>query len=218
MNFLPPFGEATTARSCGLSVDSANYEPTFDRALEMVGYDAAARGAAAHGATAATSQQLGIGLSTLHRDVRARALEHPRRAAIRGRRLGRAPSRVPARRQGRRADRHVAARAGARDDVVADRGRRARRDARRHRGAARRHGGVAARHGHVRLPLGERRRRRPSHFALEKIARKARTIAAHELEVAEDDLELDRRRVPRAGRARQGADDPRDRGLGVARA
>ena len=51
------------------------------------------------------------------------------------------------------------------------------------------------------------------HFAMEKIKAKARTIAAHELEVSEDDLEWARRLVPRDRRARQGEDDPRARVL-----
>ena len=63
MNFLPPFTEATTS-IMGLKVDSGNYEPTLDRALEMVGYDAAPQGAAGPARRAATSRQLGIGLST----------------------------------------------------------------------------------------------------------------------------------------------------------
>ena len=46
----------------------------------------------------------------------------------------------------------------------------------------------AARHGHLRLSLGQRRRR-SGRTSLEKIKEKARTIAAHELEVSEDDLE-----------------------------
>ena len=56
------------------------------------------------------------------------------------------------------------------------------------------------------------------HFAMEKIRAKARTIAAHELEVAEDDLEWGDGLVARRGRARQGEDDPGDRRLGLARA
>jgi carbon-monoxide dehydrogenase large subunit len=39
MNLKAPFTEATPAIS-GLSVDSANYEPSLDMVLEMVGYDA----------------------------------------------------------------------------------------------------------------------------------------------------------------------------------
>ena len=51
--------------------------------------------------------QLGIGLLHLHRDVRARAVEHPGGAAIRGRRLGRSHDRMPALRSRDRQDRHV---------------------------------------------------------------------------------------------------------------
>ena len=59
-------------------------------------------------------------------------------------------------------DRHLAARAGPRDHVGADRGRHARRHARRHRGAPRRHRGGAARHGHLREPERVGRRDGPA--------------------------------------------------------
>ena len=156
-NFLPPSAEAFGS-IMGLSIDSANYEPTFDRALELADYAARARRAtgAARPRRRAPARHRAL---ELHRDVRPRAVGDPRRAALRGRRLGRRRDRVPPRRQGRGAHRHVAARAGPRHVVVADRGRRARRDPRRRRGAARRHVGLAPRHGHVRLALGERRRR-----------------------------------------------------------
>ena len=94
----------------------------------------------------------------LHRDVRPGALEHPGRAPIRGRRLGRRDDRVPADRQGAGEDGHLTARPGARDHVVPDRGRRARGDTRRHRGAPRRHADHAPRDGHVRIEVGLRRR------------------------------------------------------------
>ena len=88
MNFHPPFSEATTVDHGAAASTPANYEPILDRALEMVGYDAAAQGAARRGGSrrhpAARHRSV-----QLHRDVRPGAVEHPGRAAVRGRRLGR---------------------------------------------------------------------------------------------------------------------------------
>ena len=157
MNLKPAFSEATAAIS-GLSVDSANYEPTFDTALGLVEYDklrAEQRDRAGAGRHEAARDRP----VHLHRDVRPGAVEHPRRAPLRGRWLGRRDDRVPADRQGAGEDRHLAARSGPRDHVGADRGRRARGDARRHRGPARRHADHAARDGHLRVAVGLGRRR-----------------------------------------------------------
>ena len=140
-NLHAPFAEATPS-IMGLSVDSADYEPALDRALELADYSGfrkeqqARRDARRHDADRYRRHDL-------HRDVRARAVEHPRGAPLRRGRLGRRRDRVPSVRQGGRPYRHVAARPGSRDRVGADRRRRARRDARGRRGAARRHQRVA---------------------------------------------------------------------------
>ena len=65
-------------------------------------------------------------LLDLRRDVRPRSVGDPRRDPLRRRRLGRGHDPLPAERHGAGAHRHVAARAGARDGLVADHGRRAR--------------------------------------------------------------------------------------------
>jgi aerobic carbon-monoxide dehydrogenase large subunit len=62
MNLHPPFEEATTA-ICGLNVDSANYEPLLDKALELVGYDALRQEQQAR-RDRGDAKQLGIGLCT----------------------------------------------------------------------------------------------------------------------------------------------------------
>ena len=104
-------------------------------------------------------------------------------------------------------DRHVAARAGPRDDVLADRRRPARRASsttsrcctatRRCRRSAWTPTAAAASRS------AASRSGRPR----EKIIAKAKTIAAHQLEVAEDDLELRRRHVH--GRRHRPLDDGR---------
>jgi carbon-monoxide dehydrogenase large subunit len=62
LNFHPPFDEATTF-ICGLNVDSGNYEPTLDKALELVDY-AGVRAEQAARRTRGDVKQLGIGIST----------------------------------------------------------------------------------------------------------------------------------------------------------
>jgi carbon-monoxide dehydrogenase large subunit len=62
MSFVPRFLEARTAIS-GLNVDSGAYEETFDKALELVGYEALRRDQAERRARA-DAKQLGIGLSS----------------------------------------------------------------------------------------------------------------------------------------------------------
>ncbi len=99
-------------------------------------------------------------LLDLQRDVRARAVAHPRGDPLCGRRLGRSDDPLPAARIGASRDRNVAARSEPRDDLGADRRRPARRRRRRRRGAPRRHGGFPAGHGHVREPLARGRRHR----------------------------------------------------------
>jgi carbon-monoxide dehydrogenase large subunit len=61
-NLVPRFTEARTAIS-GLNVDSGDYHATFDRALEMVGYDDLRREQAER-RQRGDVKQLGIGLST----------------------------------------------------------------------------------------------------------------------------------------------------------
>jgi aerobic carbon-monoxide dehydrogenase large subunit len=61
-NFLPPSDEAFPS-IMGLQIDSANYEPTFDRALELADYDALRKEQRAR-RDAGDVKQLGIGLSS----------------------------------------------------------------------------------------------------------------------------------------------------------
>lgn len=62
MNLHPPFTEATPS-VMGLKVDSGNYEPTFDRALELADYQALRAEQAARRERGDT-KQIGIGLSS----------------------------------------------------------------------------------------------------------------------------------------------------------
>ncbi len=62
MNLVPPFAEARTAIS-GLSVDSGNYIGTFEKALALAGYDELRKEQAAR-RERGDVRQLGIGIST----------------------------------------------------------------------------------------------------------------------------------------------------------
>lgn len=62
MNFIPPFSEPYTAVS-GLSIDSGNYEAALDRALELVDYDQWRKEQRAR-REGGDVKQIGIGLST----------------------------------------------------------------------------------------------------------------------------------------------------------
>ena len=75
----------------------------------------------------------------------------------------------------------------------------------------------AARHGHVRLALGRGRRRGAPPRRREGEGEGAHDRGAR-ARGGRGRPRVDRRRVPGEGRARQGADDPRPRDLGVARA
>jgi aerobic carbon-monoxide dehydrogenase large subunit len=62
LNLHPPFDEAT-AFICGLNVDSGNYEPTLDKAMELVDYAGVRKEQAAR-RERGDVKQLGIGVST----------------------------------------------------------------------------------------------------------------------------------------------------------
>ncbi len=62
INFIPPFGEPRTVAS-GLNYDSGNYEAAFERALELAGYGDLRRDQAERRERGDT-KQLGIGLSS----------------------------------------------------------------------------------------------------------------------------------------------------------
>ena len=62
ISLMPPFTEAKTS-IMGLNVDSGNYEASFDRALEMAGYDQLRKEQRAR-RDAGEVRQLGIGLSS----------------------------------------------------------------------------------------------------------------------------------------------------------
>ena len=158
---LPPAVRRGDDRSiCGLNVDSGNYEPALDRALELADYQQFRKEQQSR-RDRGDVQQIGIGLSHVHRDVRTGALEHPGRAALRGRRLGR----------GRRSSACPRARSSCAtgtsphgqghettwSQIVADGLGVTPDDV---DGPARRHAGHAAGHGHVRLALALGRRRR----------------------------------------------------------
>ena len=118
----------------------------------------------------------------LRRDVRPRTVADPRRDPLRRRRLGRRDRPLPPDRDGPGPDRHVAARAGARDDLLADRRRPARRPDR----------DVEVLHGDTAVSRSEWTPTEaaaspsagsPSGTPREKVIAKARKIAAHQLEV-----------------------------------
>ena len=186
MNLQPPFDEATPS-IMGLSLDSGNFEATFDRALELADYDAVPQGAGRAAGRGRRPADRDRALQ-LHRDVRPGALQHPRRAAVRRRRVGRGGGRVPP-------DGKVVVRTGTSphgqghatswSQIVAD-------------GLGVTPDDVDVLHGDTAISKmgmdtygsrsgavgGEALRR-----AVERVREKASSIAAHELEVSQDDLE-----------------------------
>ena len=183
MNLHPPFGKRRP-RSW-VELDSANYQATFDRALGLVEYDqlessSATRGS---GATRAARDRP----VDLHRDVRpapSNILGVLRYVAG----AGTAPDRVPADRAGvvkTGTSPHGQGHETTWSQIVADELGVTPDD-------------IEVLHGDMPItPLGMDTYGSRSvsvggaalHLAVEKVKAKARTIAAHELEVAEDDLE-----------------------------
>ena len=97
-------GSSRTRSRSGLTVDSGDYDAHLDRALELVDYEAL-RTRASRAARRGRHEAARHRLLDVPRDVRARAVAHPRRAALRRRRLGRGRRALPA-------DRHGGARIG----------------------------------------------------------------------------------------------------------
>jgi carbon-monoxide dehydrogenase large subunit len=188
MNLHPAFDEATTS-VMGLQVDSGNYEPSLDRALEMVGYDQLRKEQRAR-RNSGDIRQIGIGLSTyiemcgLAPSNILGALRYAAggwdAATIRCLPTGKvvvATGTSP----------HGQGHETCWSQIVAD-------------GLGIHPDDIEVQHGDTTLtPLGMDTYGSRSvsvggvalHFAMEKIVAKARTIAAHELEVAEEDLDYD---------------------------
>ena len=170
----------------GLTIDSGDYVASLDKLLDHLDLDAlrAEQAKRRENGTRAARRRL----LDLHRDVRARAVAHPRGDPLRRRRLGAGHDAVPPDRLGAGRHRDVAARAGTRDRLGADRRRPARLRHGRRRGAPRRHCGLAAgldTYGSRSLPVGGV----ALCYAADKVIDKARQIVAHQLEVSADDLE-----------------------------
>jgi carbon-monoxide dehydrogenase large subunit len=186
MNFHPPFTEATTS-ICGLNVDSGNYEPTLDTALELSAYNDV-RAEQKLRRERGDVKQLGIGLCTyiemcgLAPSNILGALRYAAggwdAATIRCLPTGKvvvATGTSP----------HGQGHETSWSQIVAD-------------GLGVTPDDVEVLHGDTQVtPLGMDTYGSRSlsvggvalHFAMEKIKAKARTIAAHELEVSEEDLE-----------------------------
>ncbi|HEX6845153.1 MAG TPA: molybdopterin cofactor-binding domain-containing protein [Actinomycetota bacterium] len=186
MNLHPPFAEAT-ASVMGLSVDSGNYEPTFDRALELADYAELRKEQAAR-REAGDVKQLGIGLSS-YIEMCGLAPSNIL-GALRYVAGGWDASEIECRPDGKVVVRtgtspHGQGHETAWSQIVAD-------------GLGVHPDDVEVLHGDTaitRLGMDTYGSRSVSvggealRLALEKVRDKARTIAAHELEVAEDDLE-----------------------------
>ncbi len=186
MNLHPPFDEATPF-ICGLSVDSGNFEPLLDKALSLSEYDQVRKEQQAR-RDRGDVKQLGIGLSTyiemcgLAPSNILGALRYAAggwdAATIRCLPTGKvvvATGTSP----------HGQGHETAWSQIVAD-------------GLGVKVEDVEVMHGDTQMsPLGMDTYGSRSlsvggvslHFAMEKIKAKARIIAAHELEVAEDDVE-----------------------------
>jgi aerobic carbon-monoxide dehydrogenase large subunit len=186
MNFYPPFDEATTS-ICGLNVDSGNYEPLLDKALELSAYDEVRKEQQARRDRGDT-KQLGIGLSTYIEMcglAPSNILGALRYAAggWDGATIECTPGGGVIVKTG--TSPHGQGHETSWSQIVAD-------------GLGVDPAKVEVLHGDTALtPLGMDTYGSRSlsvggvalHFAMEKIKEKARTIAAHELEVSEDDLE-----------------------------
>ena len=186
MNFHPPFAEAVTS-IMGLNVDSGNYEPLLDKALELSGY-AELRKEQQTRRDRGDTKQLGIGLSTYIEMcglAPSNILGALRYAAggWDGATIECLPSGEVILKTG--TSPHGQGHETSWSQIVAD-GLGVNPDA------------VEVLHGDTMItPLGMDTYGSRSvsvggtaiHFAVEKVKEKARTIAAHELEVSEDDLE-----------------------------
>jgi aerobic carbon-monoxide dehydrogenase large subunit len=186
MNLHAPFTEAT-AFICGLNVDSGNYEPALDRALELADYEQFRKEQAARRANGDV-KQVGIGLSSyiemcgLAPSNILGALRYAAggwdAATIRCLPTGKVMVATGTSPHGQG---HVTSWS----QIVAD-------------GLGIDVDDIEVQHGDTTLqPLGMDTYGSRSvavggvalHFAMEKIKEKARTIAAHELEASEDDME-----------------------------
>jgi carbon-monoxide dehydrogenase large subunit len=186
MNLHPPHAEAVTSLM-GLQVDSANYEPTFDRALELVGYEQWRKEQASR-RDAGDLRQIGIGISSyiemcgLAPSNILGALRYAAGgwdgATIECLPTGKVILKTGTSPHGQGHETSWA-------QVVAD-------------GLGVTPDDVEVLHGDTAItPLGMDTYGSRSvavgataiHFAMEKVRAKARTIAAHELEVSEDDVE-----------------------------
>ncbi|MBA3764567.1 MAG: molybdopterin-dependent oxidoreductase, partial [Actinobacteria bacterium] len=186
MNFHEPFDVATTS-IMGLQVDSGNYEPLLDKALELAGYDQLRKEQQAR-RDRGDAKQLGIGLSSYIEMcglAPSNILGALRYAAggWDGATIECLPSGEVIVKTG--TSPHGQGHETSWSQIVAD-GLGVDVDA------------VEVLHGDTMItPLGMDTYGSRSvsvggaalHFAMEKIKEKARTIAAHELEVSEDDLE-----------------------------
>ncbi len=186
LNLHAPFDEATTF-ICGLNVDSGNYEPALDKALEMSDYTATRTEQAAR-RDRGDVKQLGIGVTTYIEMcglAPSNILGALRYAAggWDGATIECLPTGKVIVKTG--TSPHGQGHETSWSQIVAD-------------GLGVKPDDVEVLHGDTQItPLGMDTYGSRSlsvggvalHFAMEKIKAKARTIAAHELEVAEDDLE-----------------------------
>ncbi len=187
MNLHAPHADAQTS-IMGLQVDSANYEPLLDRALEMVGYEQLRKEQQAR-RDAGDVRQLGIGLSTYIEMcglAPSNILGALRYAAggWDGATIECLPSGEVIVKTG--TSPHGQGHETSWSQIVAD-------------GLGLTPDAVTVLHGDTAIsPLGMDTYGSRSvsvggaalHFAMEKVKEKARRIAAHELEVADDDLEF----------------------------
>ena len=195
----------------------ATTSPTLDRALELVGYDAVREEQADRRSTGADEAPRHRHL-VLRRDVRARPVPRARVAELRRRRLGVGHGAGPADRQGAGRHRHRAARAGPRDELVDDRRRQVRRRRRTTSRCCtptpRSRRWASTPTGRARCPSAASR----STWRRRRCSTRRATIAAHQMEATEDDLEFVDGEFRVRGHADQGDADPGHRVRGVHRA
>ena len=205
-NFIPP-EQFPYKSALGWEYDSGNYPGALKKAMDTIGY---AELRARAGREARAGRADGDRHLHLHRDRRRRplqALRHPGHQDVRL--LPRSASTPPARPSPASATKsqgqgHETTYA----QIVAEELGLA---GGQHPGRGRRHRHGALRPRHLRQPLARPPRARPAPWPRARSANKARKIAAHLLEVSEDDLDWETGQVPGQGRARAIEDDPGDR-------
>ena len=196
-NFIQPEQFPYTSAT-GFVYDSGDYERALDLALEKLGYAElreeqqaarARRASCSASGSPASPRSSAPGRASDYDILGIKMFDS---AELRVHPTGKAILKLGVKTQGQGHETTFA-------QIVAE---RARHPARGHHGPGRRHRQHALRARHLRLALHADARARPPRWSRRKLREKAKKLAAHLLEVAEEDIEWDGRQLLRRGRAR----------------